>query len=96
MNVIYYIILACSIIFYLYTSINVMLIVKFVNSLSTIMKKKYSSLARSSKIVIVVSLFFLLINFFIPQYLFKSLLLIISMFLNTYIISETYILRQYI
>lgn len=96
MNVIYYIILACSIIFYLYTSINVILIVKFANSLSTIMKKKYSSLARSSKIVIVVSLFFLLINFFIPQYLFKSLLLIISMFLNTYIISETYILRQYI
>lgn len=96
MNVIYYTILACSIIFYLYTSINVMLIIKFVNSLSTIMKKKYSSLARASKIVIIVSLIFLLINFFIPQYLFKSLLLIISMFLNTYIISETYILRQYI
>lgn len=96
MNIAYYIILACSIVFYLYTIINVRLTVKFINSLSTIMKDKYYSLGRSSKLILIFSSIFILINFIVPQYLFKSLLLIISMFLNSFNISEMYVLRKYI
>lgn len=96
MNTPYNILLACSTIFYLYVSINVLLTVKFVNSLSTIMKNKYYSLVRSSKIVVIASLVFILISFVIPQYLFKYLALIVSMFLNSFNMSEIYILKKYI
>ena len=96
MNIAYYIILACSIVFYLYTIINVRLTVKFINSLSTIMKDKYYSLARSSKIIVITSLILMLISYIVPQFLFKSLIVIISMFLNSFNISEMYVLRKYI
>ena len=96
MVAVYYTLLVCSIIFYTYTAINVILTVKFVDSLSTIMKDKYYSLGRSSKLILIFSSIFILINFIVPQYLFKSLLLIISMFLNSFNISEMYVLRKYI
>lgn len=96
MDILYYIVLGISILFHLYTSVFVILVVKFVNSLPTIMKAKYYSLARISKIVVIVSSIILLMNFVTPQHLFKILILIISMFLNSYTISEMSILKKYI
>lgn len=96
MSTMYYILLICSVIFLLYTGINVLLTVKFVNSLSTLMKKKYYSLARYSTIIFFSSVGLLLFNILVPQYLFKSLILIISMFLNSFNISEMNVLKKYI
>lgn len=96
MSIIYYGTLIASILFLLYTSINVLLIVKFINHLSPIMKNKYSLLAKTSKKVILFSFICFTANFFIPVTLFKCFLLIIGIFLNCYIISETSILKSYI
>lgn len=96
MSTVYYILLVSSIVFYIYTAINVILTVKFIDSLSTIMKSKYYSLARSSKIIVIASLILILISYIVPQYLFKLLIVIISMFLNSFNISEIYSLKKYI
>lgn len=96
MSIIYYVTLISSMLFFLYTFINVLLTVKFINHLSPIMKNKYSSLAKTSKKVLLFSFICFTLNFFIPITLFQCFLLIIAIFLNCYIISEISILKKYV
>lgn len=96
MNNVYYGVLGVSSLFFIYAFINVLLTFKFVKSLSTIMKSKYISLTKTSIVVLVFSLLFILGSLAISEYLFKSLLLIISMFLNVYNLSEIFVLKKYL
>lgn len=92
----YNVLLVISSLFFLYTLVHVILVVKFINSLSTILKNKYMSLSRSSIIIIVVSTILLLLSLCGLDYLFKLLLLILSMFLNIFNLSEIFVLKQYL
>lgn len=96
MEFVYYLFLAMSIGAFLYGIINLILVDKFVNSLSTIMKSKYSNLVKLSKGYLAISFISVLVHVFIPVILFKCLVCLISMLLSGYTISEISVLKKYI
>lgn len=93
---VYYILLTISISFLIYTLINLVLSVKFINSLSLMLKEKYLNEIKTPKIVFIVSFILLLINFVVPVKIIKFLLLVVTMFLNVYSLSEISFFKEYI
>lgn len=96
MNKIYYILLGLSIVFLIYTILNTVLTVKFVKKLPEILKSKYLDLIKVSRITLRISLVLFLVSFILPTNIIKLLLLVITMILNSYTISEILILREFI
>ena len=96
LNKIYYFLLIISILFLIYTFINLILSIKFVNSLSLMLKEKYLNEIKTPKTVFIVSFILLLVSLVIPVIIVKFLLLIITMILNTYSLSEISFLKDYI
>lgn len=96
MNKIYYFLLIISILFLIYTFINLILSIKFVNSLSLMLKEKYLNEIKTPKTVFIVSFILLLVSLVIPVIIVKFLLLVITMVLNTYSLSEISFFKDYI
>ena len=96
MDKVYYILLAISISFLIYTLISLVLSVKFINSLSLMLKEKYLNEIKTPKMVFIVSFILFLVNFIVPIKIVKFLLLVVTMFLNVYSLSEMAFFRDYI
>ena len=96
LNKIYYFLLIISILFLIYTFINLILSIKFVNSLSLMLKEKYLNEIKTPKTVFIVSFILVLVGLVIPVIIVKFLLLVITMVLNTYSLSEISFFKDYI
>lgn len=96
MNKIYYVLLASSSLFLIYTILNVLLTVKFINKLPKILESKYLEIIKFSRITLTISFVLFLIVFIIPINIIKFLLLIVTMILNSYSLSEIFNLKEFI
>ena len=93
---IYYILLGISSSFLIYTLINLVLTIKFINSLSVMLKDKYINEIKSPKIIFIISCILFLAHFIISVTIAKFLLLIVVMILNVHLLSEMSFFKEYI
>lgn len=96
MQIVYYTFIFCSVTLCLYTSINTLLVTKFISSLPTITKEKYKPVSRISIIMLLISLGLLGVGFIVHHILFKTLISMITIFLNLFNISEASVIKKYV
>lgn len=96
MGLMYQIALIISTISLLYTLINIIFIMKLMNLLSKNFRQRYNGIIYLSVISFFISLVLIIGQLKISVYIFKFLMLVVSLFVNTYVLSETASLREYI